>query len=735
MQKVIKHEGVLGGKKISFEKGHLAIQATSAVKVQYGDTVVLAAVTRGEAARQGVDYLPLIVDYEEKLYAAGKIKGSRFIKREGRPTDEAILVSRLIDRSLRPLFDPKIRNDIQFIVTVLSLDPEVDPHITALIAASAALATSGIPTIYGPLGACHIGEAEGEIAVNPGKAVLDASPVDLLVAGTENVVNMIEASGPDIPEEKIITYVNRAHEEAKQCLQAILEFQHKCGEIAPQEMIYAQVELSSELKNKIQEFLQDKLASVLFVPEKPDRTHETQKLFDALIGYLGELDEEGKAMVKVYFEELLAEAAREALLNKEKRVDGRKINELRRIECGVGILSRTHGSALFERGLTQALSVVTLGAPGDEQVLDSMEEDGTKRYMHHYNFPPYCSGEVGMLRGPGRREIGHGALAEKAILPYLPPKEEFPYTIRVVTEILSSNGSTSMAATCGSSLSLMDAGVPLKKPVAGIAMGIFFSKDKADYKILTDIQGIEDHAGDMDFKIAGTEDGVSALQLDVKMEGLPLDLFPEILKRAKVARLQILARMNQALSAPRKDLSPYAPRIVTIKINPDKIRDVIGPGGKTINAIINDTGVDIDIEDSGLVMVTSANPEASKKAVEWIQNLTREVKVGEDFQGKITRIMDFGAFAEILPGQEGLIHVSEIAPFRVERVDQYLKIGQIVPVRVIEIDDKGRINLSCKNLLKLENKPQKFQKFLGDPRNKNHHSGGFKEHKPFFRKP
>lgn len=721
MRKVMKHEGVLGGKKIAFEKGHLAIQATSAVRVQYGDTVVLAAVTRGEAVRQGVDYLPLIVDYEEKLYAAGKIKGSRFIKREGRPTDEAILVSRLIDRTLRPLFDPKIRNDIQIIVMVLSLDPEVDPHITALIAASAALTTSGIPTVYGPIGACHIGEVEGELVVNPGKAVLDKSPVDLLVAGTENVVNMIEASGPDIPEEKIVSYVGRAHEEVKQCLRLIQEFKDKCGEIAPQEMIYAQVELSSEVKNKIQEFLQDKLAAVLFVPEKPERSDAVKKLFDSLLGYLGELDETGKGMVKVYFEELLADAARQALLQEGKRVDGRKIDELRKIECAVGVLARTHGSALFERGLTQALSVVTLGAPGDEQLLDSMEEDGAKRYMHHYNFPPYCSGEVGMLRGPGRREIGHGALAEKAILPYLPAsQEEFPYTIRVVTEILSSNGSTSMAATCGSSLSLMDAGVPLKKPVAGISMGIFFSEDRTSYKILSDIQGIEDHAGDMDFKVAGTEDGISALQLDVKVEGLPLDLFPEILKRAKVSRLQILSKMNQVLSSSRKDLSPYAPRIVTLKINPDKIRDVIGPGGKVINAIIKDTGVDIDIEDSGLVMITSANPEMSKKAVEWVQNLTREVKVGEDFQGKITRIMDFGAFAEVLPGQEGLIHVSEIAPFRVERVDQYFKVGQIVPVRVIEIDEKGRINLSCKNLLKLENK---------------NNQSGFSKHAPFFGRP
>ncbi|TSC51769.1 MAG: polyribonucleotide nucleotidyltransferase [Parcubacteria group bacterium LiPW_72] len=376
--------------------------------------------------------------------------------------------------------------------------------------------------------------------------------MELLVAGTENVVNMIEASGPDIPEEKIVSYVGRAHEEVKQCLRLIQEFKDKCGEIAPQEMIYAQVELSSEVKNKIQEFLQDKLAAVLFVPEKPERSDAVKKLFDSLLGYLGELDETGKGMVKVYFEELLAGAARQALLQEGRRVDGRKIDELRKIECAVGVLARTHGSALFERGLTQALSVVTLGAPGDEQLLDSMEEDGAKRYMHHYNFPPYCSGEVGMLRGPGRREIGHGALAEKAILPYLPAsQEEFPYTIRVVTEILSSNGSTSMAATCGSSLSLMDAGVPLKKPVAGISMGIFFSEDRTNYKILSDIQGVEDHAGDMDFKVAGTEDGISALQLDVKVEGLPLDLFPEILKRAKVSRLQILSKMNQVLSSPR----------------------------------------------------------------------------------------------------------------------------------------------------------------------------------------
>ncbi|MDP2918025.1 MAG: polyribonucleotide nucleotidyltransferase [bacterium] len=704
MSKVVKLEGTLGGKKIVFEKGHLAGQANAAVRVQYGDTVVLAAVTSGAETRPGVNYMPLVVDYEEKMYASGKIKGSRFIKREGRPTDEAILVSRLVDRTLRPLFDPKIRNDIQVIATVLSLDPEADPHVTALIAASVALSVSGIPTLYGPIGACRIAEAEGEAALYPSADVLASSHVDLLVAGTRDKVNMIEASGLDIPEEKMAEYINRSHQEIQTCVSMIEKFKDQCGEIKPVEMIYAPAEVSPELKDKIKVFLEDKLDAVLFAGEKSGRNTALGDLLASLLVFLGELDADGEAMVKTYFEELISARARAAILEKDKRTDGRGLSELRKISCGVGVLPRTHGTALFERGLTQALSVVTLGAPGDEQVLDSMDEDGVKRYFHHYNFPPYSVGEVAMLRGPGRREIGHGALAEKAIIPYLPKKEDFPYTIRVVTEVLSSNGSTSMAATCGSSLALMDAGVPLSKAVAGISMGIFFAPDQKSYKLATDIQGIEDHDGDMDFKVAGTCDGISAIQLDVKNEGLPLSLFPEILKRSRAARLEILAKMNRALASPRPDLSPYAPRIVTIAINPDKIRDVIGPGGKVINAIIKETGVDIDIEDSGLVMVTSADAEASRKAVEWINNLTREVKAGEEFQGKITRLMDFGAFAEVLPGQEGLIHVSEIAPFRVERVDQYLKVGQIVPVRVLEIDDRGRINLTCKNLLKIENK-------------------------------
>jgi len=704
MSKVVKQEGTLGGKKIIFEKGHLARQANAAVKVQYGDTVVLAAVTAGAETRPGVNYMPLVVDYEEKMYASGKIKGSRFIKREGRPTDEAILVSRLIDRTLRPLFDSKIRNDIQVIATVLSLDPEADPHVTALIAASSALSISGIPTLYGPIGACRIAEVEGEAALYPSRDVLVSSPVDLLVAGTKNKVNMIEASGLDIPEEKMVEYINLAHQEVQTCVEMIQKFKDQCKEIKPVEMIYAPTEVSPELKDKIKSFLKDKLDAVLFGEEKSGRNEGLKALLASLLGHLGELDEGGEEIVKAYFEELISARARAAILEEEKRTDGRGLSQLREISCNVGVLPRPHGTALFERGLTQALSVVTLGAPGDEQVLDSMDEDGTKHYFHHYNFPPYSVGEVAMLRGPGRREIGHGALAEKAIIPYLPKKEDFPYTIRVVTEVLSSNGSTSMAATCGSSLALMDAGVPLAKAVAGISMGIFFAPDQKSYKLTTDIQGIEDHDGDMDFKVAGTCDGISAIQLDVKNEGLALELFPEIFKRSYAARLEILAKMNRALSSARADLSPYAPRIVTITINPDKIRDVIGPGGKVINAIIKETGVDIDIEDSGLVMVTSADAAASARAVEWINNLTREVKAGEEFQGKITRLMDFGAFAEVLPGQEGLIHVSEIAPFRVERVDQYLKVGQVVPVRVIEIDDRGRINLSCKNLLKIENK-------------------------------
>lgn len=712
MSEKITYEGKLGGKKLILEKGKLASQATSAVKVQYGDTVVLAAITTTNEQREGVDYLPLMVDYEEKMYAAGKIKGSRFIKREGRPTDEAVMVSRLIDRALRPLFDPKIRNDIQVIVTVFSLDPEADPHLTAVIAAAAALATSGIPTRYGPIGIAQIAEHNGEIVINPNHDALEEATVDILVTGTESVVNMLEMSGLDVPEDKTEKLIQKAHGEVKHCVKHIQSFQKKCGQAPPVTMIYEEDLLSAEIKQKIESAVKTKLEKALFQKEKIERNAGLKALWAEILASLGELEEDVELLAQHHFNSLVEERARRAIIEEKRRVDGRKMDELRSPSCEIGILPRTHGSALFIRGLTQALSIITLGSPGDEQLLDTMEVEGAKRYIHHYNFPPFCAGEVAPMRGPGRREIGHGALAEKAIVPQLPSKEDFPYTIRVVTEILSSNGSTSMAAVSGASLSLMDAGVPIKKASAGIAMGFVFSEDRKRYQILTDIQGIEDHAGDMDLKVAGTAEGITAMQLDVKMEGLPLNLFLDVLKQAKSARLEILAQMNRAIASPRKDLSPYAPRIVTIQINPDKIRDVIGPGGKTINAIIKDTGVDIDIEDSGLVMVTSVDKEASEKAVEWIKNLTREVKVGEQFEGRITRILDFGALAEILPGQDGLIHISEIAPFHVDRVENYLKVGQVVPVKVIEIDDMGRANLSCKNLLKLkpQSKPQENQR-------------------------
>ncbi len=707
MAKLIKAEGKFGGKKLILEKGRLADQATSAVRAQYGDTVVLATITASQQkVREGVDYLPLLVDYEEKMYAAGKIKGSRFVKREGRPTDEAVLVSRLVDRTLRPLFDSKIRNDIQVVISVLSLDPEANPHFTALIAASAALVTSGIPTLYGPIGAVCLAEAEGKAVINPSKEAWDQSEVNLLVAGTRESVNMIEAGGLEISESKMVKFIKRAHTEVKKCVNLILEFEKKCGEILKVEMIYDQAELPSELKDKVDQFLGDRLDQALFKVKKLDRDKGLTALRKELIASLGELSEESEKAVEKRFQTRLEERARRAITEEGKRVDGRKMDQLRAVSCEVKALPRTHGSAIFQRGLTQALSVVTLGSPGDEQLLDTMAEEGSKRYFHHYNFPAFSVGEVAPMRGPGRRDIGHGALAEKAIIRLLPEKEEFPYTIRVVTEVLSSNGSTSMAAVCGNSLSLMDAGVPLKKAVAGISMGIVFSPDKKDYQILTDIQGIEDHAGDMDFKVAGTADGINAMQMDVKMEGLPLELIPKILAQAKAVRLKILSEMKKAILKPRKDLSPYAPRIITLEINPDKIRDVIGPGGKMINAIIAETGVDIDIEDSGLVMITSNDKEGSRKAVEWVKNLTREVKVGEAFkEAKITRLMEFGAFAEVLPGQEGLIHVSEIAPFHVDRVENYLEVGQIVPVKVIEIDEQNRINLSCKNLLKLKPLP------------------------------
>jgi polyribonucleotide nucleotidyltransferase len=695
----------IGGRILEVETGLLAGQANGAVTVRYGDTVVLAAATMSVGASKVSGYFPLLVDFEERYYAAGKIKGSRFIKREGRPSDDAILSGRVVDRTIRPLFNSRMRNDVQVVVTVLSYDGENDPDILGIIAASAALSISNIPW-SGPVGAVRIGRVSNELILNPVNGETADGDFDIVLSGTKNKINMIEASAKEVPEAEILEAFKFGHE-AVQKIAAFIENIQK--EIGKTKVEPALLQGTPEFEAKIKDILlEENLAEALYASDK--QTIETklkdvkEKTADYIKRTFSESSEREKDKYKEIaeqiFEETSDEIVHQNILEKEQRPDGRKLSEIRKIECRVGILPRTHGTGLFTRGETQALTVTTLGSPGDEQIIDTMEVDMKKRYIHHYNFPPFSVGEVRPMRGPGRREVGHGALAEKALAPVLPSKETFPYTILLVSEVLSSNGSSSMASTCGSTLSLMDAGVPIKRPVSGIAMGIIVGQN-GKFKVLTDIQGLEDHYGDMDFKAAGTEIGITALQMDVKLDGVTLEMLKAVLEQSCENRLEIMKKITDAIPAPRFEMSQYAPRIVIMKINPEKIRNVIGTGGKVINAIIDETGVQIDIEDDGSVFITSPDAVAAKKAQEWIDNLTHEVKAGEIFKAKITRIMNFGAFAEILPGQEGLIHISELADHRVEKVEDIVQIGDIVPVKVREIDSQGRINLSIKAVAKI----------------------------------
>lgn len=696
-QNVFTSEMEWAGRKLIVEKGKMANQADSSFRVQYGDTVILATVVRSKNRRAEINYFPLMVDYEEKLYAAGKIKGSRFIKREGRPTDEAILNGRMIDRAIRPLFNDKDRNDIQVILSVLSVDQENVPAIVGLIAASLALSTSPI-NWAGPIGGVRIGRIDNNFIVNPTYEEREKGDLDLVVAGTADNVIMIESGAEEISEEDMF----KAIEFAKTQIAPVVEFINKIKKQLP---VVEKIEILEEEKQEwepiLEKFLDENLNKYLFdksLATKSKRKQQVEALKQATETFLQNENLDGdqiKAALKKIDKKTEA-AVSEAILNEEKRVDGRAINEIRRLGAEVGILPRTHGSALFDRGQTQALSVVTLGGPGDEQILEGIEGDSTKRYMHHYNFPPFSVGETGFMRGPGRRDIGHGALAEKALWPVLPNKEEFPYTIRVVSETLSSNGSSSMASVCGSSLSLMDAGVPLKKAVAGIAIGLASNKDMSKWQVITDLQDLEDGEGGMDFKVAGTKDGITAIQLDTKTGGLNSEIIREALKQGTEALKNILKVMGNAIPETRKDMSPYAPRIISFRINPDKIRNVIGPGGKIINQIIAETGVSIDIEDDGLVFVCSTDQKSSKKAIDWIKDIVREAKVGETFQGTVVKIMAFGAFVNILPNQDGMVHISELAHNRVGKVEDVVKIGDIIPVKVIEIDNTGRINLSLK---------------------------------------
>ncbi len=685
----------VAGRKLTAKFTPLAQQANGAVLMQYGETVVLVTATMGKSDRLETDFFPLVVDYEERFYAAGKILGSRFVRREGRPSETAILNARLIDRSIRPLFNQNMRREVQVVATVLSIDNENDPDFPALIGASLALSTSDIPW-DGPVSAIRIGRFDNQFKINPTYQERETGDLDFFLSSADGKITMIEVGANEIPEEQM----NKSLELAMGEIKKINNFQKEIiQKMAKPKTLVTLKEADPEIQKITKEFIKNKLEDAIYTEDKINRVSKLQELKKGLEEKIKSLNL-GEEKVKEAFlilEEEIDLLVHKNILDKNKRPDGRKLDEIRPIYCAVGILPRTHGSGLFIRGTTQALSTVTLAAPSRGLTIETIEESDTKRFIHHYNFPPYSVGEVSSMRGPGRREIGHGALAEKSLLPIIPSKEEFPYAIRLVSEILSSNGSSSMASVCGSSLALMDAGVPIKTPAAGIAMGLMM-EDEKNYKILTDIQGPEDHYGDMDFKVAGTINGITGIQLDVKIKGITPKIFQETLEQAKKARLEILEKMTQVIDKPRSTLSSLAPRIFTIQINPDKIRDVIGSGGKTINEIIKKTGVEIDIEEDGTIFVTAPNEDAGKEALGIIKNITYEFKEGDIVTGKVIKILDFGAVVDIGFGKEGLLHISEIAPRRIEKVEDEVKIGQILTLKVIKVEESGKIGLSLKAL-------------------------------------
>ncbi|MFC1624534.1 polyribonucleotide nucleotidyltransferase [Candidatus Omnitrophota bacterium] len=686
----MKTERTIGRENLIIETGKMAKQANGAVSVQYGGTVVLVTAVSSKKLREGIDFFPLTVEYQEKTYAAGKIPGGYF-KREGRPTEKEILTARLVDRPIRPLFPKGFMNEVQIFNMVLSSDGENDSDILALIGASCALAISDIPFL-GPIGAVRIGLIDGNFIVNPTFEELEASALNLVAVGLKDKIIMLEAEASEISEEKMLEAIKFAQEHINQTISLQEELQKMCGK----EKSKPELKLvPEELHKKVKDLAVSKLEKVNSLPTKEQR----EEALDALSKEIVEkLKLEDEALVDADIKKALSKvekgAVRKFIVKEKKRIDGRKYEDIRPISCEVGILPRTHGSGLFTRGQTQSLSTTTLGTGHDEQRMDALEGEKFKSFMLHYNFPAFSVGEVKPNRGPGRREIGHGALAAKALKAILPSSEDFPYTVRIVSEILESNGSSSMATVCAGTLSLMDAGVPIKKPVTGIAMGLV--KEEKDAVILTDIAGAEDHFGDMDFKVAGTEDGITALQMDLKIDGIDIDLIKKIMQKAKPARDFILKKILEEIKVPREGLSQYAPKIVGLTINQDKIRDLIGPGGKVIKKIIQDTGATIEVEDDGHVSVSSDNEESIKKAVEIVKGITGELEVGTLFDGKITRIMNFGAFCEIFPGKEGLIHVSELSKEFTKNVEDFVKIGDKVKVKLIKIDEMGRLNLSMK---------------------------------------
>ncbi len=694
-------ETELAGRKLIIENGKIAELANGSVMVRYGDTVVMVNVTASPEPREGIDFFPLSVDYEEKLYAVGKIPGS-FTKREGKPTDKAILTSRAIDRPLRPLFPKDFRNDVCVVATVLSVEQDNSPEICAMIGSACALAISDIP-FGGPTAAVAVGYIDGQVIINPTVEQRAKSRLTLTLAGTEEKITMIEAGADELPNDEMLRAIKEAHVEIKKICAFIRKIQEEIGK---PKFEYKHFGVEKEFYNELREAFKERMYQDVQAPDKETRDDNMTKITEDITNYViekygEEVAEERKQDIADTVHDLEKECVREMIFVEHKRPDGRKIDELRPLSCEVDILPRVHGSAIFTRGQTQAMTIVTLGMKSEEQMLDGIDEETGKRYMHQYNFPSYSVGEARPSRGPGRREIGHGALAEKALVPVIPSEEEFPYAIRVVSEILSSNGSTSQASICGSTLALMAAGVPIKRPVAGISTGLVTNKENPDeYVMLTDIQGIEDFFGDMDFKVGGTKEGITAIQVDIKCDGLTYEIIEEAFNRTKVARDYILDKiMLPVIPEPRKELSKYAPKIVTTKISVDKIKDVIGPGGKMINKIIEEAnGVKIDIEEDGSVCIYSTEGQDANIALKMIEDITREIEVDGIYDGKVSRITNFGAFVDLGAGKEGLLHISKISSKRVEKVEDVLAEGDEITVKVIEIDHQGRINLSMKDL-------------------------------------
>jgi len=683
----------LDGRPLIIETGELAKQASGAVTVRCGDTMVLVTVVSSKEPLEGVDFFPLVVDVEEKMYAAGKIPGG-FIKREGRPSEKSILNARLVDRPIRPSFPKDFRYEIQIIATVLSVDLENPPDVLALIGASVALTLSDIP-FDNPIAGVRVGNVNDEWVINPTFQELESSSIDLIVAGNKNAVLMVEAGASEVSEELVVEALERGHDAIKAIIEDLEKFRETAG-VPKRELVLA--EMDKEIMEEVKKLSFPKIKDAFKITDKKSREEAMNRARDEVKeAMLADSEEAGEKEreIEAAFSKLEKEEARRMILEDNVRVDGRGLDEIRPISCRVSYLPRTHGTGLFTRGQTQVLTVLTLGTVSENQRLDGLGIEESKRFMHQYNFPPFSTGEIGMMRGPRRREIGHGALVERALVPVIPEESEFPYTIRIVSEVLESNGSSSMASVCGSTLALMDAGVPIKAPVAGIAMGLI--KEDEKHAVITDILGMEDALGDMDFKVAGTEKGINALQMDMKVEGLRYEVLKEALEKAKNARLFVLEKIKDAISQPREELSEFAPRIITIKIEQDKIRDVIGPGGKIIRGIIDETGATIDIQDDGTIFVGSKDEASGEKAKEIIELLTKDAEIGDQYMGTVTKTTAFGAFVEILPGKEGLVHISKLAKQRIAKVEDVVKTGDKILVKVIDIDRQNRISLSAVN--------------------------------------